>query len=124
MQYEFSKRVCERSAYAPIVGSGFFSTVLHLSADDRTMQDGDVVVMDVGGEYSMYATDITRTAPVNGKFSPRQREIYEIVLGAQEAAIHAFQAGKSTIGPDGVDSLYKVALDYINTHGKESHREA
>ena len=74
MQYEFGKRGCERPAYAPIVGSGFFSTVLHYSADDRTMQDGDLVVMDVGGEYSMYATDITRTAPVNGKFTARQRE--------------------------------------------------
>jgi Xaa-Pro aminopeptidase len=122
MQYEFGKRGCERPAYAPIVGSGFYSTVLHYSADSGTMQDGDVVVMDVGGEYSMYATDITRTAPVNGKFTARQREIYNIVLGAQEAAIHAFQAGKSKLatGSD-PDSLYKVALDYMNTHGKDLH---
>lgn len=123
MQYEFGRRGCERPAYAPIVGSGFYSTVLHYSDDSQVMKSGDVVVMDVGGEYSMYATDITRTAPVNGKFSPRQREIYEIVLGAQEAAIRAFQAGKSTIGRDGADSLYKVAFDYINTHGKDSHGE-
>lgn len=123
MQYEFGKRGCERPAYAPIVGSGFYSTVLHYSDDSQIMKSGDVVVMDVGGEYSMYATDITRTAPVNGKFTPRQREIYEIVLGAQEAAIHAFQAGKSTIGRDGPDSLYKVAFDYINSHGKDSHGE-
>src|SRR5713226_1850690 len=123
MQYEFGKRGCERPAYAPIVGSGFFSTVLHYSDDDKIMKDGDVVVMDVAGEYAMYASDITRTAPVNGKFSARQREIYNIVLGAQEAAIHAFQAGKSTIGRDGADSLYKVAFDYINTHGKDSHGE-
>ena len=122
MQYEFGKRGCERPAYAPIVGSGFYSTVLHYSADDRTMKDGDVVVMDVGGEFSMYATDITRTVPVNGKFTPRQREIYNIVLGAQEAAIHAFQAGKSKLATStDPDSLYKVALDYINTHGKDIH---
>src|SRR5262249_12480400 len=69
MQYEFGKRGCERPAYAPIVGSGFYSTVLHYSADSAMMQNGEVVVMDVGGEYSMYATDITRTAPVNGKFT-------------------------------------------------------
>jgi Xaa-Pro aminopeptidase len=122
MQYEFGKRGCERPAYAPIVGSGFYSTVLHYSADDQTMKDGDVVVMDVAGEYAMYATDITRTAPVSGKFTPRQREIYNIVLGAQEAAIRAFQAGKSKLatGTD-PDSLYKAAYEYINTHGKDLH---
>jgi Xaa-Pro aminopeptidase len=122
MQYEFGKRGCERPAYAPIVGAGFPSTVLHYSADSGTMRDGDVVVMDVGGEYSMYASDITRTAPVNGKFTARQREIYDIVLGAQEAAIHAFQAGKSKLatGKD-PDSLYKVAIDYINSHGQDLH---
>jgi Xaa-Pro aminopeptidase len=122
MQYEFGKRGCERPAYAPIVGAGFYSTVLHYSSDSGTMKDGDVVVMDVAGEYSMYASDITRTAPVNGKFTPRQREIYNIVLGAQEAAMQAFQAGKSKLatGSD-PDSLYKVALDYMNAHGKDLH---
>jgi Xaa-Pro aminopeptidase len=121
MQYEFGKRGCERPAYAPIVGSGFYSTVLHYSEDSGTMKDGEVVVMDVGGEYSMYATDITRTAPVNGKFTPRQREIYNVVLGAQRAAIQAFQAGKSMLSREGTDSLYKVAYDYINSHGKDLH---
>ena len=78
---------CERPAYAPIVGAGFNSTVLHYSADDSPIRDGDVVVMDVAGEYAMYASDITRTAPANGKFTARQREIYDIVLGAQQAAM-------------------------------------
>jgi Xaa-Pro aminopeptidase len=125
MQYEFGKRGCERPAYAPIVGSGFYSTVLHYSADDRTMEDGDLVVMDVGGEFSMYATDITRTAPVNGKFTARQREIYNIVLGAQQAAMQAFQAGKSRLSSNrgDADSLYKIAFDYINSHGKDTHGE-
>src|SRR5215831_4051903 len=104
MQYEFGKRGCERPAYAPIVGSGFYSTVLHYSEDSGTMKSGDIVVMDVGGEYSMYASDITRTAPINGKFSARQREIYDIVLGAQEAAIHAFQVGKSRLGGQSAES--------------------
>lgn len=121
MQYEFGKRGCERPAYAPIVGSGFNSTVLHYSDDSQTMQDGGLVVMDVGGEYSMYATDITRTAPVNGKFTPRQREVYNIVLGAQEAAIHAFEIDKSKLTGNGPDSLYKVAKDYIESHGKDIH---
>jgi Xaa-Pro aminopeptidase len=124
MQYEFGKGGCERPAYAPIVGSGFFSTVLHYSDDDKIMKDGDVVVMDVAGEYAMYASDITRTAPVNGKFTARQREIYNIVLGAQEAAIQAFQLGKSKLERGtGADSLFKVAYDYINTHGKDLHGE-
>jgi len=123
MQYEFGKRGCERPAYAPIVGSGFYSTVLHYSQDSGTMQSGDVVVMDVAGEYSMYASDITRTVPVNGKFSARQREIYDVVLGAQEAAIHAFQAGRSTLGRQSPNTLQKVAMDYINSHGKDLHGE-
>jgi Xaa-Pro aminopeptidase len=121
MQYEFGKRGCERPAYAPIVGSGYFSTVLHYSEDSGTVQSGDVAVLDVGGEYSMYATDITRTLPANGKFSARQREIYDVVLGAQQAAMAAFQTGKSVLRGTSPDSLNKVAADYINSHGKDLH---
>jgi Xaa-Pro aminopeptidase len=122
MQYEFGKRGCERPAYSPIVGSGFNSTVLHYSDDSATMKAGDVAVLDVGGEYSMYATDITRTLPVNGKFTARQREIYEVVLGAQQAAVEAFQSGKSLMkGKEDPASLGKVAYDYINSHGKDLH---
>src|SRR3984885_2520808 len=86
MQYEWGKRGCEGPAYAPIVGSGYYSTVLHYSDDSNVMKSGDVVVIDAAGEYSMYASDITRTMPINGHFTPRQREIYDIVLGAQQAA--------------------------------------
>jgi Xaa-Pro aminopeptidase len=123
LQYQWGKRGCERPAYAPIVGAGSNSTVLHYSEDSATMKSGDVLVIDAAGEYSMYAADITRTLPVNGRFTPRQREIYDIVLGAQEAAIGAFQAGKSTLKRGGSESLYKVAFDYINTHGKDLHGE-
>jgi Xaa-Pro aminopeptidase len=123
MQYEWGKRGCERPAYAPIVGSGYYSTVLHYSEDSNLMKAGDVVVIDAAGEYSMYAADITRTLPINGHFTPRQREIYEIVLGAQEAAIAAFQSGKSTLTRTGANSLFQVAYDYINTHGKDLHGE-
>lgn len=121
MQYEWGKRGCERPAYAPIVGSGYYSTVLHYSDDSQTMKAGDVVVIDAAGEYSMYAADITRTMPVNGHFTPRQREIYDIVLGAQEAAIAAFQSGKSTLRGDTETSLYRVAKEYIKSHGKDLH---
>jgi Xaa-Pro aminopeptidase len=119
MQYEFERRGCERPAYGPIVGAGFSSTVLHYDDDSGPINNGDVIVMDVGGEYSMYATDITRTVPANGKFTPRQREIYDIVLGAQEAAIRAFKPGTSTLTGREENSLYKIAYDYINTHGKD-----
>ena len=121
MQYQYLKNGCERPAYAPIVGAGANSTVLHYSADDAPIKAVDVVVMDVAGEYSMYASDITRTAPATGKFTDRQREIYNIVLGAQQAAMAAFKAGKSTLTGRGSDSLYKVAYDYINSHGKDLH---
>ena len=123
MQYEWGKRGCERVAYAPIVGSGYYSTVLHYSDDDNVMKSGDVVVIDAAGEYSMYASDITRTLPINGHFTARQREIYNIVLGAQSAAAAAFVSGKSNMKRDDPDSLFKVAFDYINTHGKDLHGE-
>jgi Xaa-Pro aminopeptidase len=123
MEYEWGKRGCERVAYAPIVGSGLNSTVLHYSDDDNVMKSGDVVVIDAAGEYSMYASDITRTLPVNGHFTARQREIYNIVLGAQQAAADAFVSGKSTMKRDDPASLHKVAFDYINTHGKDLHGE-
>ncbi|MGB6544641.1 MAG: Xaa-Pro peptidase family protein [Candidatus Acidiferrales bacterium] len=108
---------CETEAYAPIVGSGFNSTVLHYNTLGRQIQDGDIVVLDVGGQYSGYAADITRTLPASGKFTPRQREIYEIVLGAQNAAFAAAKPGvRFTRGPG---SLYQIAYDYINSHGKD-----
>ena len=123
LQYEWDKRGCERPAYAPIVGSGINSTVLHYSDDSGTIQNGDIIVMDAAGEYSLYASDITRTVPANGKFTPRQREIYEIVLGAQQAAIAAFQSGKSHLQKGQADSIYDAAYNYINTHGKDLHGE-
>lgn len=123
LEYEWGKRGCERPAYAPIVGSGFHSTILHYSADSGTVHSGDLVLMDAAGEYSLYASDITRTAPANGKFTARQREIYDIVLGAQKAAMAAFQSGKSHLLRNQPDSLYDVAFNYINAHGKDSHGE-
>jgi len=121
LQYEWGRRGCERAAYPPIVGSGHNSTVLHYSENTNTMKAGDVVVIDAAGEYSMYAADITRTLPVNGHFTPRQREIYDIVLGAQEAAMAAFQSGKSLLFGDSDASLTKAAKDYIKSHGKDLH---
>jgi Xaa-Pro aminopeptidase len=121
LQYEWGKRGCERPAYAPILGSGINSTVLHYSEDSGTIAPGDVVLMDAAGEYSLYASDITRTVPADGKFTSRQREIYEIVLGAQKAAMAAFQSDKSHMQRNQPDSLYDVAYNYINAHGKDLH---
>ena len=93
------------------------------------MNKGDVVVIDAAGEYSMYASDLTRTMPVDGHFTARQKEIYNIVLGAQQAARDAFVAGKSKMGavdqrgPGAEATLDKIAFDYINTHGKDLHGE-
>jgi Xaa-Pro aminopeptidase len=115
---------CERVSYAPIVGSGPNSTTLHYSDNSRIMQSGDTVVIDAAGEYSMYASDITRTMPVNGHFTPRQREIYDIVLGAQRAAAAAFVAGKSKINDPQrkqADSLDQIAFAYVNAHNKDLH---
>lgn len=112
---------CSREAYAPIVGTGFFSTVLHYSALDAQIKEGDIVVLDVAGEYGDYAADITRTLPANGKYSARQREIYEIVLGAQNAAMAAVKPGATIHG--GAVDLNVIAREYINTHGKDLHGE-
>ncbi|HEX4277008.1 MAG TPA: Xaa-Pro aminopeptidase [Bryobacteraceae bacterium] len=111
---------CRRSAYAPIVGSGPNSSILHYSRNSRRMDAGEVTVIDAAAECDNYASDITRTIPVSGKFTPRQREIYEIVLGAQQAAIAAVKPGMTT-GRNTPESLYKIAYDYINTHGKDLH---
>ncbi len=110
----------EAEAYAPIVGAGPNSTALHYDKLGRNIQDGDIVVLDVGAQYSGYAADITRTLPANGKFTPRQREIYDIVLGAQNAALAALKPG-SDMCRKGKQSLYKISFDYINSHGKDQN---
>jgi Xaa-Pro aminopeptidase len=110
----------EAEGYAPIVGAGPNSTALHYDKLARNIEDGDIVVLDVGAQYSGYSADITRTLPANGKFTPRQREIYEIVLGAQNAALAAIKPGMDYC-QKGSKSVYKIAYDYINSHGKDLH---
>lgn len=108
---------CERAAYAPIVGSGPNSVVLHYNTNRRRMDSGEVTVIDVAAQCSSYAADITRTAPVNGKFTDRQREIYDIVLGAQNAAIAAAKPGVL------MRDLQKIAKEYMDSHGKDKKGE-
>lgn len=120
VKYTFERHGCRGLAFDPIVGSGRNSTILHYTKDAARMEAGDLAVVDVGAEYAHYASDITRTFPVGGRFAPRQKEIYEIVLGAQNAAIKAIKPGMRITG-HGSDSLYQIAYNYINTHGKDSH---
>ena len=77
-----------------IVGSGPNSTILHYEPNTREMEDGDLLLMDIGAEYGYYTADITRTIPVNGRFTPEQRTIYQLVLDAQLAAIEQMKPGK------------------------------
>jgi len=90
--HEFHSRKADISYY-PIVGSGPNACVLHYHANDRQMKDGDLLLIDAGCEYDFYASDITRTFPVNGRFSAAQRAIYEVVLAAQHAAIEKTRPG-------------------------------
>ena len=110
----------EEEGYAPIVGAGFNSTVLHYDKLSKKIEDGDIVVLDVAAQFSGYSADITRTLPANGKFTARQREIYEIVLGAQNAALAAVKPGMDFCR-QGEKSLYKISFNYINSHGKDMH---
>jgi Xaa-Pro aminopeptidase len=84
-----------RAGFASIVGSGPNSTIPHYFENSRQMADGDLVVVDIGAEYKYYTADITRTYPVSGKFTPRQREIYELVLDAQSEAAKQVEPGKT-----------------------------
>jgi Xaa-Pro aminopeptidase len=110
----------EAEGYAPIVGAGPNSVALHYDKLARKIEDGDIVVLDVGAQYSGYSADITRTLPANGKFTARQREIYDIVLGAQNAAMATLKPGVDLCKKGG-HSAYKVSYDYINSHGKDLH---
>ena len=84
--YEFRKANAD-IAYTPIVGGGANGCILHYRENNEALRDGDLLLIDAGAEYEGYASDITRTFPVNGQFSPAQRELYELVLEAQLAAI-------------------------------------
>ncbi len=90
--HEFHRRRADIS-YHPIVGSGPNSCVLHYRDNDRQMKDGELLLIDAGCEYQYYASDVTRTLPVGGRYSPRQRAVYEVVLEAQRAAIAKARAG-------------------------------
>lgn len=86
-------------SYEPIVGSGTNACVLHYRANNARLREGDLLLIDAGAEYACYASDITRTFPVSGRFSADQRALYEVVLAAQDAAIAQVRAGRGWTAP-------------------------
>jgi Xaa-Pro aminopeptidase len=91
MEAAFKRRGAEDIGYASIVGAGANACVLHYITNRRQMHSGELLLMDCGAEYHNYTADITRTVPVNGKFTPEQRDIYNLVYAAQEAAIKEYR---------------------------------
>ncbi len=94
LSYEFRRRGADAHAYAPIVAGGANACVLHYVANDKLLNDNTLVLIDAGCEVAGYAADITRTFPVNGRFSAAQKDVYEIVLAAQQAAFAATAPGR------------------------------
>ncbi|MDX1434177.1 MAG: M24B family metallopeptidase, partial [Gammaproteobacteria bacterium] len=97
--HEFARHGSRQSAYPSIVAGGGNACVLHYTSNSDTLRDGDLLLIDAGAEYDYYASDITRTFPVNGKFSRSQRALYELVLEAQLAAIETVQPGNHWNAP-------------------------
>lgn len=100
-----------RPAYPPIVAAGINATTLHYIDLTRPIRAGELVLMDVGGEAGQYAADLTRTVPADGRFSARQRQVYEWVLEAQQAAIAAARPGAKLAGPGSLTELIEKLFD-------------
>ena len=97
--HEFMRQGARSAAYPSIVGSGANSCVLHYIDNTGELEDGDILLIDAGAEYGSYASDVTRTFPVNGRFSRPQKTVYEVVLAAQLAAIGAVRPGNHWAQP-------------------------
>jgi Xaa-Pro aminopeptidase len=104
--HEFRRSGAQFPAYSPIVAGGPNACVLHYVFNDATLRDGELLLIDAGCELDGYASDITRTFPVNGRFSAAQREVYEIVLASQRAAMDVVRVGKGWNEPH--DAAVKV----------------
>jgi Xaa-Pro aminopeptidase len=110
LEHEFRRRGAERVGFPSIVGSGPNATILHYDENRRETRPGELIVMDVGAEYGYYTADITRTIPVSGRFDSRQRRLYQLVLGAQQAAIDAVRPGTDFA------TLNRIAREYMRQH--------
>jgi len=116
--HTFTRHHCEPS-YLPIVGGGANGCVLHYITNRDPLNDGDMLLIDAGAEYDGYASDITRTFPINGKFSPEQRDLYEVVLAAQAAGFKQAYAGKQW--QDMHDAAVRVATEGMISLGILEH---
>lgn len=99
LSYEFRRNGADAHAYTPIVAGGANACVLHYVSNNQVLQDNTLVLIDAGCEVEGYASDVTRTFPVNGKFTAVQRDVYEVVLAAQASAIGAVKPGNTFISP-------------------------
>lgn len=106
----FRRNGADRVGYPSIVGSGPNSTTLHYDVNRRQTQNGDLVVIDAAAEWGQYTADVTRTFPINGKFTPRQKAIYDLVLGAQQAAFDSVRPGIT------LRQLDEIARRYMREH--------
>jgi len=127
LEHEFVMRGAAGSAYGSICGGGNNACILHYTANSDVLHDGDLILIDAGAEYQGYAGDITRTFPVNGKFTPAQREVYELVLAAQLAAMAELRPGSNI--PRAQDACIDVLTEGliklgILTGEFKQHREA
>jgi Xaa-Pro aminopeptidase len=113
IEYGFRRRGAERVGFPSIVGSGPNGTILHYDENRRRMEEGELVVIDVGAEYGYYSADLTRTLPVSGRFTPRQRRLYDLVLGAQQTAIDSIRPGTS------LGALNQIARLYLRTRSSD-----
>jgi len=102
----FRSNGADRVGYPSIVGSGPNTTTLHYDVNRRKTENGDLVVIDAAAEWGQYTADVTRTFPINGRFTPRQKAIYDLVLGAQQAAFDALRPGITMRELDGVARKY------------------
>jgi Xaa-Pro aminopeptidase len=121
LEAAFTRNGSERPGFPSIVGSGLYSTILHYSDNHKKIDAGDLVVCDIGAEYSLYTADITRTYPASGKFTPRQREIYQLVLDTQAAAAAHWKPGMTNFDLHifAVEYLRKSPLRAKDTDGRE-----
>lgn len=121
IEYVYKKNGSPRPGFPSIVGSGPNSTILHYVANNQQIHNGDLILIDIGAEYGYYTADVTRTFPVNGKFSREQREIYEIVLKAQQETIKMVTPG---VGIDEIqDHTIKVLSAGLYRLGLITHED-
>lgn len=113
--YEFRRGGAEYPAYSPIVGGGANACILHYRENNSELKDGDLLLIDAAAEFDCYASDITRTFPVNGRFSGEQRVVYDVVLAAQAAAISAAHPGKHWNEPH--DTAVRVLVQGLSDLG-------